>query len=288
MRVSGFTFLRNAVRLGYPFEASIRSLLPIVNEFVVNVGQSDDETLARVRAIGDPRIRIVEASWNEGMRDRGFVYAQQKMIAQYHCTGDWAFYLEGDEVLHERDLPTIRAALERHLPDPKVEALVFDYLHFYGTPFQLAASPAFYRRAPRVIRNTIRSFSPDALFFVVGARNRRVRYPRSALVHVPIYHYGWARPVARMREKTLQASRYWNQSTPAFDDYGAIDPALLRPYAGDHPAVMAGWLATEAEQEFHPSGTDRPSARVRRLRWTMRLERAFGVDLSRKHFRVVK
>ncbi|MEK7380883.1 MAG: glycosyltransferase, partial [Gemmatimonadota bacterium] len=102
MKVSGFTFVRNGIGLGYPFEASIRSILPIVDEFVVCVGAGEDATRDRVTAIGDPRIRMVDSVWNEGMRDRGFVYAQQKMIAHFNCTGDWAFYLEADEVVHEQ------------------------------------------------------------------------------------------------------------------------------------------------------------------------------------------
>jgi glycosyltransferase involved in cell wall biosynthesis len=108
--ISGFTFIRNGVELGFPFEASIRSLLPLVDEFVVVVGKSNDDTLARIHAIGSPKIRVIETIWNERMADRGFVYAQQKMIAQFACTGDWAFNLEGDEVVHEAELANIRAA----------------------------------------------------------------------------------------------------------------------------------------------------------------------------------
>jgi glycosyltransferase involved in cell wall biosynthesis len=113
--ISGFTFIRNGVELGFPFEASIRSLLPLVDEFVVVVGKSNDDTLARIHAIGSPKIRVIETIWNERMADRGFVYAQQKMIAQYACTGDWAFYLEGDEVVHEAELANISALSLIHI-----------------------------------------------------------------------------------------------------------------------------------------------------------------------------
>ena len=157
MKVSGFTFLRDAVSNGYPFEESIRSLLPIVDEYVIAVGQSSDDTLGRVHAIGDTKIRVIETSWNEKMQDRGYVYGQQKMIAQFSCNGDWAFYLEGDEVLHEADLKKIKSTMERYQDDPEVEALYFDFLHFYGTPSQLGI--AGYRRAPRIIKNSIRSIT---------------------------------------------------------------------------------------------------------------------------------
>ena len=113
--ISGFTFLRNGVKLGFPFEASIRSILPLVDEFVIALGAGEDDTVARIHALAatEPKLRILDTLWNERMAERGFVYAQQKMIAQYACTGDWAFYLEGDEVLHEGELAAIRAAHER-------------------------------------------------------------------------------------------------------------------------------------------------------------------------------
>ena len=95
MKVSGFTFIRNGTLLGYPFIESILSALPICDEFIVAVGDSEDDTLARIQAIDSDKIKIISTQWNEKMQDRGFVYAQQKMIAQYNCSGDWAFYLEG-------------------------------------------------------------------------------------------------------------------------------------------------------------------------------------------------
>src|SRR5882672_1946359 len=171
VKVSGFTFLRNVQKLGYPFVASIRSILPIVDEFVVALGPSDDQTETLLREIADPKIRIIPTQWNEGIRSdysvKGFVYGQQKSIALFNCTGDWAFYLEADEVVHENDLPKIRAAMEKYLNDERVEALAFDYLHFYGNANTYAWSPRWYRTAPRILRNTIPAWAPKGLFFTV-------------------------------------------------------------------------------------------------------------------------
>ena len=154
MKISGFTFLRNADINGYPFIESIRSVLPLVDEFICVVGLSVDDTRTKIESIGDPKIKIVDADWNENMRDRGFVYGQQKMIGQYQCQGDWAFYLEGDEVLHETDLEKLNVS-KTYLDDHRVEAFYFDFLHFYGTPYQTGI--AGYRQAPRIIRNSIRT-----------------------------------------------------------------------------------------------------------------------------------
>jgi hypothetical protein len=293
MHVSGFTFLRNGTLLGYPYLESLRSLLPLVDEVVVNVGRGEDDTLDRVRALAraEPRIRILETVWNERMEQKGFVYAQQKMIAQYACTGDWAFYLEGDEVLHEDDVPAIRAALERHHRDPRVEALAFDYLHFYGTPRQRAISPAWYRRELRVIRNTIRTYAPDGQYWVVMDHRRTGRYPRAALAGARIFHYGYCRSRSRMAEKSRQMGKYWGwgegQKGGAYE-YGRIDPRALAPYEGTHPAVVREWLATEAEHEFAIAPGYRPSSRERKHRVSMALEGLLGVDLSKRHFKLAR
>ena len=132
MRVSAFTFIRNGQILGYPFLQSIHSILPIVDEFVINVGESEDDTLALVQSIDRKKIRIIQSRWNETMQDSGYVYGQQKMIAQFNCTGDWAFYIEGDEVYHENELDQIRETMKEHLTDSNVEALVFDFCRFFN------------------------------------------------------------------------------------------------------------------------------------------------------------
>jgi len=285
--ISGFTFLRNGVMLGFPFEASIRSLLPLVDEFVIAVGAGEDDTRQRLLAIGDPKIRLIDTVWNERMAERGFVYAQQKMIAQYACVGDWAFYLEGDEVLHEDELPVIRDAVNRHHADPRVEALTFDYLHFYGSPQWLAVSPAWYRRECRLIRNTIRSYAPDGQFWVIMDRHRRGRLPRAALANAHIYHYGHVRRVEYMQAKLEQVSKYWSHGAPQVR-YGAIDSQALRPFTGTHPRVVMPWLAAEAEMHFQPDPRHVPTRRERKHRLAMRVERLLGVDLSRKHYRLIE
>jgi glycosyltransferase involved in cell wall biosynthesis len=288
MKISGFTFIRNGTMLGYPFVESICSALPLCDEFVIAVGDSDDDTLARIQAINSDKIIIIQTRWNEQMQDRGFVYAQQKMIAHYNCTGDWAFYLEGDEVLHEDDLPTIRAAMEKHLNNPKIEALVFDYYHFFGSPAWLATSPAWYRKECRIIRNTIRTFAPDGLYWVVMDKNKKGRYPKAALVNAPIYHYGNARSVSTMREKNQRIGRYWGQNHPLFNGY-QIDPQALTPFKGTHPTVARDWVANEAEQNFRPNPLHKLTKREIKHRWMMKLERLFNFKFtsSKHHKRIV-
>jgi glycosyltransferase involved in cell wall biosynthesis len=284
--ISGFTFIRNGVELGFPFEASIRSLLPLVDEFVVVVGQSNDDTLARVNAIGSPKIRIIETIWNERMADRGFVYAQQKMIAQYACTGDWAFYLEGDELVHEAELANIRTSVDQHHGNPAVEALVFDYHHFYGTPEFVANSPAWYRRECRLVRNTIRSYAPDGQYWLITGNHKKPRNPQAALANAHIYHYGWVRSNEAMQKKLDQVSKFWSHGAPTIR-YSQFDAQVLQPFTGTHPELIKPWLESSAEKSFTIDPDYKLSKREKRHRWLMKLEKAFGLDFSRKHFKLV-
>lgn len=287
MKVSVFTFIRNGTMLGYPFIESICSALPLCEEFVIAVGDSEDDTLARIKAINSEKIVIIQTHWNEKMQDRGFVYAQQKMIAQYNCTGDWAFYLEGDEVLHESDIPKIRSSMEQHFDNPEVEALAFDYHHFFGSPDWLAISPAWYRQECRIIRNTIRSWAPDGLYWVVMDKNRKGRHPKAALIGAPIYHYGHVRSIAAMHEKNQRVGKYWGHDHPLFNGY-QIDEQALSPFSGRHPDIVKNWLANEAEKSFTPNPNYQPTKRELKHRWAMKLERLFGWELSKKHFSLIK
>ena len=290
MKISGFTFLRNGQRLGYPFVASIRSLLPLVNEFIIALGPCADDTETMVRAIGDPKIRIIHTTWNEKMRGDysvgGFVYGQQKSIALFNCTGDWAFYLEADEVLHEADLPKIRAVMEKYLPDERVEALAFDYLHFYGNKNTVACSPGWYRSEVRILRNTIPAWSSEALFFNVVDGHKKSRYPRAAHTGATIYHYGWVRSEAQMNLKSASVQKYWNDSPPTKADYAKIDAAVLQPFTGVHPKPVQDWLPAAAGI-FQADPQHRLTAREKKHRRMMWLEKTFGLRFNKTHYRLV-
>ncbi len=291
MKVSGFTFLRNGQRLGYPFVPSIRSILPLVDEFVIALGPCDDATESMLKEIQDPKIRIIPTQWNEKIRPdysvKGFVYGQQKSVALFNCTGDWAFYLEADEVVHEADAEKIRLAMEKHLDDERVEALAFDYLHFYGNANTTAWSPGWYRSEVRIIRNTIPAWSSEALFFNVLEGHKKARYPRAARTGATIYHYGWVRSEEQMDMKSAAVLKYWQNRAESKADYRQIDPQVLRLFQGAHPQVIREWLP-RAEGLFQADPNHRLTSREKKHRRLMWLERTFGWQFNRKHYRLVR
>lgn len=282
MKVSGFSFVRNAISNGYPLRESICSLLPLVDEYVIAVGDSDDETLNVIQSLNSPKIRVVKTMWNEHMTDRGFVYGQQKMIAQYNCTGDWLFYLEADEVLHEEDLPLIHRRLVSHHDNPQVEALYFNFLHFYGSPSFLGV--AGYRQAPRVIKSSVRSIAPDGLFFVVLDENKKGRYPFAASAGCEIYHYGHCRKIAYTNKKLSEVGRFWGHSHTPRSGYEYISRYEIKKFDGMHPLIMKDWLEKSAEVDFVPDANYRMSFRDHRNRLRFWLESKFGFEISKKHF----
>ena len=291
MKISGFTFLRNGQKLGYPFAESIRSILPLVDEFVIALGPCDDDTEKMLRAIGAAKIRIVPTQWNERIRPdysvKGFVYGQQKSIALFNCTGDWAFYLEADEVLHENDLPKIRAAMEKYLNNERVEALAFDYFHFYGNANTIAWSPGWYRSEVRIIRNTIPAWSSEALFFNVVTGHKKSRYPRAAHTGATIFHYGWVRSEMQMNLKTAATHKFWDDKTLPAMDYSQIDSAVLKLFSGTHPQAVQDWLP-KVEGIFQADPNYKLTPREKKHRRMLWLENSFGLRFNKKHFTLVR
>lgn len=288
MRISAFTFLRNGVQLAYPFVESIRSALPLVDEYIVALGPSDDGTREAIEAIDDPRIRIIDTQWN-GATGRGFVYGQQKMIGLFNTTGDWSLYLEGDEVLHERDIDAIRDLAERADRQPHVEAIAFQYHHFYGTPELVATGPAWYRVEPRMIRNhDIRVISPGGLYFIVLDQNKKGRYPRAVETDATIHHYGWVRPIDSHHRKAKQVSGYWGTPREKANPYENVDASILKPFEGSHPAIMSEWLSSTANTVFTPNPDYQLTKRDRRQRIKRSIEKVTGLDLCKRHHRRVK
>jgi len=286
MKISAFTFIKNGQILGYPFLQSIQSILTIVDEFIINIGESEDDTLMMIQSLASPKIRIIESHWNDSMQDRGYVYGQQKMIAQFNCTGDWAFYIEGDEVYHEKDLVQIKKSMEMHLNDSNVEALVFDFYHFYGNSNSYLDSPGWYRSEARIIKNSLRTYAPDGLFWLVLDSNKKGRYPRAKHTGASCYHYGWARSEDQMNLKVSKVQMYWG-TKPVKIDYSQMDQSIIKEFKGTHPKFMGEWLKKNDKGLFQVDSSYKLTKKQKKHRVMIKLENFFGLELSKKHYKLV-
>jgi hypothetical protein len=243
MLVSGFTVIRNAEIMGYPVVQSIKSILPMVDEFVIGVGQSDDNTRQIVESIGDPKIKIFDSFWDTSKTKGGLILSEKTNEALARCRGDWCFYLQADEVVHEQDFKPIYDALEKYQNDDKVEGLLFRYIHFYGSYGVVATARNWYRNEVRVIKRKSQARSiGDAQGFRVGDRKPFVKPCGGA-----IYHYGWVKPPAGMGQKNKYMFRWWHgdKYDNSFNDFTYKTGYGLRYFKGSHPAVMRDLVGSQ-------------------------------------------
>lgn len=244
MFVSGFTFINQAVRFDYPIVEAIQSILPLCDEVVVAVGDVNDGTRALIEGIDSDKIRIVDTVWDPSLREGGKVLAAEteKAYAAISEQADWAVYIQGDEVMHEDDLPSVRKAMASHLHDHEIDGLLFKYRHFYGSYDFVGASDRWYAHEVRVVRAlpSIRSFR-DAQGFRVRSNELLRVVPVDAWIH----HYGWVKPPKVMQEKRIQFNKLWHDDAwveehivgPESFEYEAHIRSLSR-FTGTHPAVM--------------------------------------------------
>ncbi len=248
MFVSGFTFVRNAIKFDYPVVEAILSILPICDEVIVAVGNSDDDTLGLIQGINSPKIKIIETVWDDSLRKGGQVLAVEtnKALAAVSPDADWCFYIQGDEVVHEQYLTTIKQAMQDNLNDPQVEGLLFKYLHFYGSYQYVADAQRWYRQEIRIIRNqkNITSYRDAQGFRTIDDKKLNVKW-----IEAYIYHYGWVKSPEIQKEKMKSSINFWTtdeesiQIKKQYDesfDYAGIDS--LTTFAGTHPAVMQARL----------------------------------------------
>jgi hypothetical protein len=242
--VSGFTIVRNAVKLDYPIVPAIRSILDICDEVVVNVGRSDDETRDLVAGIGDPRVRILDSVWDFARGGGTLAFETNRVMAA--CAGTWGVYIQADEVLHESGATLIRERMCQCDGEPRVEGLLVDYLHFYGDFDTVATDRHWYRREVRVVRlgGDVHSYQ-DAQGFRVGAGERRVR---ARATGARMFHYGWARPQESVREKLVASQEIFTEAVDRLGRRvargGELNwTPLLRRFAGGHPRAAQSWIA---------------------------------------------
>ncbi len=263
MKISGFTIGKNTSKLYYPMKEAVLSILPIVDEFIVVLGDSDaDDTSRRdIESIGDPKIRIYETRWDIEKFPYGMEMAHQTDIAKSYCSGDWLFYIQADEAVHEKYLPVIYERCKQYVDDPEVEGLLFWYRHFWGDYNHYVDTHGWYPREIRIIRNDAdihswrdaQSFRRIPRFDGVSYRQDENTFKLKVQpVDAWVYHYGWVRPPHLIKSK-IRAFRILQEGLKQVEakaradknyynfDYG--DMSRIPVFKGTHPKVMQEWIS---------------------------------------------
>jgi hypothetical protein len=243
VKVTGFTIIKNAIKFDFPVREAILSILPVCDEILVAVGDCNDGTREMINAISPGKIKIIDTVWNKELNLNGAVLADEtnKAFQAISKDSDWCFYIQGDEVLHEKYYETVRNAMQQWKDDKRVDGLLFKYLHFYGSYDYVGVSSKWYRNEIRIIRNDKNIYSyQDAQGFRKG--NDEKLNVRSLDAY--IYHYGWVREPGAMNNKLENTKNFWGGVTldpsetvyTGSFDYSQID--ALENFKGTHPAVM--------------------------------------------------
>src|SRR6266571_3910931 len=243
--LSGFTIVRNAVKIDFPIVPAIRSVLAVCDEVVVNVGKSEDDTRDLVASIGDPRVRILDTEWD--FTKKNIMLSIETQRAMDACRGSWGIYIQADEVLHEAGAQILKESIAEWDKDERVEGLLVKYLHFYGAFDRIATSRRWYRREVRCIRlgKDIHPYQ-GAQGFRVGSGPAR-RKIRARLTAAQMFHYGWARPARAINAKLQITQHMYPWAADRLEQVRRRERLewipLLRPFTGSHPVVAREWIA---------------------------------------------
>lgn len=285
MKITGFTIIKNAVRNDYPIVEAISSILPVVDDMIVLIGDSEDDTEQLIRNINSDKIRIHYSVWNKDLVNGGTVLADEtnKAFNLVPEDSDWAFYIQADECIHEQHFANIRAAALKHLHNPSVDGLLFNYHHFYGTYDYLAVSRSWYANEVRIIRNnkSIKSYR-DAQGFRKNGKKLRVKK-----IDAWVYHYGWVKSLPNIKNKILHATELWRERqtelmTGEFD-MNAFD--LLSVFKETHPKVMQERRAERNWDYAFDTSKKNLSTKKKVLHW---FERKTGIRLfDFRNYRII-
>ncbi len=257
--VDGFTYVRNGFAMGYPFLASIRSVLPFVNQMIVVVGNSTDGTREAVLNLNSEKITIVDSVWDEEKRKSGEIFREQSDIGIGYLKGDWAFHIQADEVLMEDVGAKIIKFIELADKMERVDGLLFPFLHFWGDYNHIRhtrKTNAFEIRAFKNHRN-VRSYRDSQGFRIFDplSGNSKGKKLRVLKTDIPIFHYSYTRPPKLMSKKCNYFERFyhsdeWLESHARKEDFDFNKVDRLTEYNGPHPVYMKETIQNK-DWEFH-------------------------------------
>lgn len=259
MKVSGFAIARNVVKADYPIGEALKSIAPLCDEIIVAVGNSDDQTRDYILGLGLKQLKIIDTVWDDELREGGRVLADEtnKALTATDPKSDWCFYIQADECIHEDDIERISTSMSEYVNNESVDALLFDYRHFYGSYDYIGDSRKWYRKEIRIIRQGrgIKSWK-DAQ----GFRSKNNEKLRVASTGARIFHYGWVKHPKHQQIKQKQFHRLWHDDAKLEKmvtnkeefDYSTIDS--LQKFQETHPQLMKERInAQNWKFDFDPS-----------------------------------
>ena len=177
----------------------------------------------------------------------------------------------------------------RFKDEPKIDGLLFKYLHFYGSYDYVGDSSKWYKHEIRVIRNDRSIYSyKDAQGFRKGNNEKLSVYPVDAC----IYHYGWVKEPKAMQRKQENFNKFWHDDkwieahilkADEFDY--SLNVNQLSPFLDDHPKVMKKRIELKNWKFDHDLSINRKTLKDKLKDF---LRNSFGVDINYKNYTIAK
>lgn len=180
--------IKNGVKQGYCFWESLLSCLPFADHIFISDGFSDDGTYDYLIKFKNKYedlvpITLTQDKWEDtSFHGEEIANVSNKIISG--VTGDWIYYLQADEVIHEDSVEHIKhiATLDRF------NSVSFPFYHFIRG---WEPSEEGYTESIRMIRNGRNSYLMGDAWNFEGEIN-----PICPAGHSPqpIFHFAWVFP----------------------------------------------------------------------------------------------
>lgn len=201
MKLAGATFIRNGITYDYCYRETIECLLEFCDHvFVVDAG-SDDGTCEDIETITSPNLTLIKRPKQEWIATEGkgrtklCYFTDIALKAADDAGYDYTFYLQCDEIVHERSYPYIREAIKSN-----TSGYLCERINLWGSPYTKLNVPQ--NRMPcstqvvRLTQSEHRSYG-DAESLAVPILNI------DWVDKITMYHMGFVRRREVMKDKVI-------------------------------------------------------------------------------------
>jgi len=197
--------IKNGLVNGYPFWESLLSCCSFADEIVISEGYSRDRTYDALKVFQERhpnKVKLFRTNWDRFRSGCGEVIAKVSSEAISKCSRQWVYYLQADEIIHEKNIEFIR-----NIPSSKFNSVKFMFAHFIGSWKPLPVGGAAYSSAIRMVRNIPAiSMVGDGWTF----QGKIDPICPKELCPMPIFHLGWVFPKNIDLKNLEQAKIYRN------------------------------------------------------------------------------
>lgn len=212
---------------------AIRSCLDLVDEIVI-VDTAPEKnpnrnTLIEEIDFGNKKVTIIEMFRGE---DKDFSFSAARELARENTESDWVLRLDADEILHEKDIETLKAVTKL----PKVDAVEVAFFHFMIYPW------LYQYIEPKTIL-----FKRSKAKWTRGVHEGlEIRGNTYKLHEVKYFHYGYCRG----QEEVFKRWQLYVDIDGKPDWYKGQDPnhilddriKVCHNFEGEHPIVVQDTL----------------------------------------------